>query len=363
MQLNLGCGNHPAPYPWRNVDFESPHGCDEKVDLRGPLPWPPGSVTHAYLGHVLEHLPIPDVLVLLRRLLACMTADGQVMVVGPDVVRGKAMHSAGLISDDLLRIMGAGAGGHRWSGDVHYWDCEPGLVRQLLTEAGWADVAEVPIGAVPGFWPVVARPEWQCAVSARRGRADQHMCHPSVLSYVAAMLGPEQVAGRWVLEVGSYDVNGTARSVLAPYGPADYVGVDVAAGPGVDAVVECERLAEWAVDTCWDVVVSTEMMEHVRDWQTCLRNMLEVVADGGLLLVTTRSRGFPYHPFPEDNWRYSVAAMGDLVELAGFEVLDLRADPEQPGVFVLARRPDGWEWPAGKTPDQLWAGVDVTPVR
>lgn len=363
MQLNLGCGNHPAPYPWRNIDFEAPHTCDERVDLRGSLPWPYGSVTHAYLGHVLEHLPVPDVLALLRRLLPCMATGGQVMVVGPDVVRGRAMHSAGLISDDLLEIMGAGAGGHRWSGDVHHWDCEPVLVQRLLIEAGWRNVVEVPIEDVPGFWPVVARVDWQCAVGASRGRVDEHVCHPSVLSYVAEVLGPDRVAGRWVLEVGSYDVNGTARSVLAPMAPAQYIGVDASVGPGVDEVVACERLAEWAAGTCFDVVVCTEMMEHVRDWQACLRNLLEVVADDGLLLVTTRSQGFPYHPFPEDNWRYSVLAMGDLLELAGFEVLDLRADPEQPGVFVLGRRPDGWEWPAGKTPEELWAGVDVTPVR
>lgn len=191
------------------------------------------------------------------------------------------------------------------------------------------------------------------------------MCHPSVLSYVAEVLPAERITGRWVLEVGSYDVNGSARHVLASYGPADYLGVDISPGPGVDEVVRCEDLAEWAGDTCWDIVVCTEMMEHVQDWQLCLHNLLTVVADGGLLLVTTRSAGFPYHPYPEDNWRYSVPAMGELVSSAGFDVTDLRADPDpaSPGVFVLAHRPAGWEWPAGKTPAELWAGIEVTAAR
>lgn len=171
------------------------------------------------------------------------------------------------------------------------------------------------------------------------------MCHPSVLSYISRAIPPDEVRGRWVLDVGACDVNGSARSVLQPYGPAEYTGVDVAPGLGVDVVVNCERLAEWASGHCWDVVVSTEMLEHVRDWQTCLRNLLEVVADGGLLLVTTRSPGFPYHPYPEDHWRYPVDVMGDLLTTAGFSIVDLRADPEQPGVFVTARRPFGWAWP------------------
>lgn len=191
------------------------------------------------------------------------------------------------------------------------------------------------------------------------------MCHPSVLDYVREVLPADVVRGRWVLEVGSYDVNGSARSVLAPYEPADYLGVDITPGPGVDEIANCEHLTEWAGGTCWDIVVSLEMMEHVRDWQACLRNLLEVVADDGLLLITTRSQGFPWHPFPEDNWRYSVRAMGELITSAGFKVLDLRRDPEphSPGVFVTARRPEGWEWPPGKTPSELWAGIPVTPVE
>lgn len=188
------------------------------------------------------------------------------------------------------------------------------------------------------------------------------MCHPSVLGYVTEQLPRDVVEGRWVLEVGSFDVNGSPRSVLAPLGPAAYIGVDVAPGPGVDDIVPCEKLADWAGDTCFDVVVSTEMLEHVRDWQACVRNLLEVVADGGLLLVTTRAPGFPFHPFPEDHWRYPPPVMDVLLWSAGFEVLDCRPDPDpaSPGVLALARRPDGWSWP--RKAAAAWASAGVLPV-
>jgi predicted SAM-dependent methyltransferase/SAM-dependent methyltransferase len=363
VQLNLGCGDHHAPTPWQNVDFGSPCTPDVVCDLRGPLPWPRGSVTRVYCGHVLEHLTVPEATSLLARLAPLMVPGGQIMVVGPDVDRGRQLHADGLVGDELWEVMRAGAGAKRWPGDTHEWDCEPRTLARMLQQAGWSDIAEVPINEVPGSWPVVARVEWQCAVGAVR-KEQRHMCHPSVLAYAAEVLEPAQVAGRWVLEVGSYDVNGSVRTVLAPMGPAAYVGVDQSPGPGVDEVVDCEVLADWAAGTCFDLVISTEMLEHVRDWQTCLRNLLEVVADGGLLLVTTRSQGFPWHGFPEDHWRYSVEAMGELLTSAGFEVVDLRPDPDpaSPGVFALTRRPDGWAWPVGKTPEGLWVGIEVTPV-
>jgi hypothetical protein len=196
----------------------------------------------------------------------------------------------------------------------------------------------------------------------QRKKGKRHMCHPSVLTYLAEMLSPAEVTRKYVLEVGSFDINGSPRSVILPLQPAAYLGVDMVPGPGVDRVVRAEDLATWADGTCFDIVVSVEMLEHVARWQACLRGLLEVVVDGGLLLVTTRSEGFPYHPFPTDNWRYSVTVMRELLERAGFEILDLRSDPQYPGVFALARRPVGWAWPDGRTPEKLWEGVEVTPV-
>lgn len=183
--------------------------------------------------------------------------------------------------------------------------------------------------------------------------------HKSVLAWTAAAVAREDIAGRSVLEVGSYDVNGTVRPILAAHDPARYVGVDMTSGPGVDRVLDCTALVDEFGAGSWDVVVSTEMLEHVRDWRASIRNLIGVVAQGGLLVITTRSPGFPYHPFPEDHWRYPVAAFERLLANAHLEPIDVREDPEAPGVFVKARKPEGWHPPRGNP----WMGVDVQPVK
>jgi SAM-dependent methyltransferase len=164
--------------------------------------------------------------------------------------------------------------------------------------------------------------------------------HPSVLDWVKRVLTTEHVSGRDVLEVGSCDVNGSVRPYIESLSPRQYLGVDTGPGPSVDWVVDCEKLSTEIIGW-WDVVVSTEMLEHVRDWQTCMEQLVGMVKPGGLLLITTRSPGFGYHPFPEDHWRFTVDEMDDILTFIQLEVLTVEDDPGMgsPGVFALARNP------------------------
>jgi predicted SAM-dependent methyltransferase len=164
MRLNLGCGDRYAD-GWWNVDFAgSPHRKDEEVDLRtNLLPWV--GVELAYAGHLLEHLYVDEVLVLLSTLRGCMAHDGELMVVGPDVILAQGMATAGTLDVTMESLTN---GGHRWHGDEHRWHCTTWAVEALLRAAGWSQVTRVGIANVPAFWPVADRgPQWQCAVSAR----------------------------------------------------------------------------------------------------------------------------------------------------------------------------------------------------
>jgi SAM-dependent methyltransferase len=162
--------------------------------------------------------------------------------------------------------------------------------------------------------------------------------HPSVIDFAKQVLTEEIVVGATVLEVGSLDVNGSVRSYVQSLCPEMYVGVDMQEGPGVDLTVDCERLVEEMGGDAWDLVISTEMLEHVEDWRTCIRQMAWAVAPGGLLLLTTRSPGFPYHPFPIDKWRFTLADMKLIMDALKLEIVALEDDPSMPGVFVLARK-------------------------
>ena len=169
--------------------------------------------------------------------------------------------------------------------------------------------------------------------------------HDSVLAWVGQTLQRDDIAGRRVLEVGSYDVNGSVRPTVEALEPLGYLGVDQSAGPGVDLCVEATDLSAEGGADAFDVVISTEMMEHVVDWRPIITQMVEVLAPGGLLLITTRGPGFPYHPYPIDTWRYTIDAMQALLLACGLILREVVSDAQAPGVFARATKPMDWTRP------------------
>lgn len=163
------------------------------------------------------------------------------------------------------------------------------------------------------------------------------MCNAACLKFGLEQLSARDVQGKDVLEVGSMNVNGSLRAGVTELGPRSYVGVDIAKGPGVDLVCRAEDLLAEFGEQRFDVVLCTEVVEHVRDWRLVLGNLKRLLRADGVLLVTTRSAGFPYHGYPHDYWRYESedvrAVFGDLSELV------IETDPCSPGVFVKGRRP------------------------
>jgi SAM-dependent methyltransferase len=164
------------------------------------------------------------------------------------------------------------------------------------------------------------------------------MCNRACVEFARRRLGPADVAGRNVIEVGSLDVNGSVRHVVEALEPASYVGVDLAPGPGVDELCDAGDLVRRFGRASFDVVVCTEVVEHVRDWRRVISNLKGVAAPGGIVVLTTRSRGFKYHGYPHDFWRYE---LDDLEAIfSDFTILALESDPLAPGVFLEARRPE-----------------------
>jgi len=170
------------------------------------------------------------------------------------------------------------------------------------------------------------------------------MCHTSVLTWAASAIGPDLVTGQTVLEVGSYNVNGSVRPGIESHEPASYLGVDISEGPGVDLVADVEALPDEFPDG-FGLVVSTEMLEHVEDWRGAVRALVRLVAPGGHLALSTRSPGFPFHPYPIDMWRYPVPLMAEILAVSGLKILSCVDDPEQAGVFAIARKPKAWREP------------------
>lgn len=163
------------------------------------------------------------------------------------------------------------------------------------------------------------------------------MCNKSVLQFFLNQGRPDDFTSKRVLEVGARNVNGGVRPLVSRYcKPREYVGVDIVAGVGVDAVLPAERLCEVFGAESFDTVVSTEMLEHVVDWRATVRAIKGVVKVGGSVYITTRSRGFPFHAHPYDMWRCEI---DDLTRIfSDFRTRCLIPDPEEPGIFYLGER-------------------------
>ena len=166
------------------------------------------------------------------------------------------------------------------------------------------------------------------------------MCNKTGMRFAQGVLTATIVGGRDVIEVGAYDVNGSVRPHVESLEPASYLGVDITDGPRVDRVLDARDLVAALGAGSADVVISTEMLEHVRDWRIVVANLKGLLRPGGHLLITTRSLGFPYHAWPYDFWRFELDDFSRI--FADLEILSLEPDAAAPGVFLFARRPDDY---------------------
>ncbi|MFZ5998464.1 MAG: class I SAM-dependent methyltransferase [Nitrospirota bacterium] len=163
------------------------------------------------------------------------------------------------------------------------------------------------------------------------------MCNVSGIIFGVKNLTKEEVQGKRVLEIGSYDANGSLRPILETWQPAEYVGVDIEKGPGVDVICKVEDIIREFGKENFDVVISTEVIEHVLDWRKALSNMKNICKPDGIILITTRSYGYPFHPTPCDFWRYESEDMENI--FSDCELISLEKDPRDPGIFIKIRKP------------------------
>lgn len=163
------------------------------------------------------------------------------------------------------------------------------------------------------------------------------MCNATGVLFGALNIKKEEIEGKRVLEVGSLDVNGSLRPLMESYNPKEYLGIDIVKGPGVDKICKVEDLIEEMGKYVFDVVISTELLEHVKDWRKAVSNLKNICKEGGIILITTRAIGFRYHGYPYDFWRFETGDMENI--FSDCKILALEKDLAQPGTFIKVKKP------------------------
>src|SRR5262245_34420940 len=117
-----------------------------------------------------------------------------------------------------------------------------------------------------------------------------------------------------IADVGSYDYNGTLRPLFN--NPTwKYTGLDVCPGPNVDIVLATPYSWQMTLERQFDVVVSTQTLEHVPHPWLWIGAVEWILKPGGVVYICA-PHTMPYHECPIDCWRVYPAGMEALLRSA-----------------------------------------------
>jgi hypothetical protein len=168
--------------------------------------------------------------------------------------------------------------------------------------------------------------------------------HPEAYNGFIRMLHRSEIdpESAWrILDIGGRDINGSVRSLLPN---AQWTGLDITAGPGVDIVADAR---EWKGEDLFDVVVCTEVFEHVQDWARIVSTAARHLDIGGpqALIVTCASTGRQAHgawgdPLPgTGEWYANVSPEALRTALVDdFQHVHVEYQPVPGDAYALAER-------------------------
>ncbi len=137
--------------------------------------------------------------------------------------------------------------------------------------------------------------------------------HAEAWNWLSTQIQPNLRTARRVLDFGGCDVNGSPRGLFAP--DTDYRVLDARPGPNVDIVADAVAwIPPPEYRAAFDVVLSTEVFEHVEHWRGILYNLWLAAKPGGVCLVTCATHPRPPHsivgvePPPPGEWYGNVPA-------------------------------------------------------
>lgn len=170
------------------------------------------------------------------------------------------------------------------------------------------------------------------------------MCTTQIINWHRKVLNEQDIKGKDVIEIGSWNGNGSIRPDIMKFNPSSYIGIDIMPQDiYVDVVCSALDCLNRFGPNSFDLVVSEEMLEHVFDWRTVINNMKSLCRTNGIILLTARSIGYPYHGEKDwfgDYWRFQKEDMENI--FSDFNIINLEYESGNGGIFIKCQKLDDY---------------------
>jgi SAM-dependent methyltransferase len=144
-------------------------------------------------------------------------------------------------------------------------------------------------------------------------------------------LALEKIKTEKPIAILDYGCGGSPYKTLFPnavYKRADFLNADM---DPVDYVLKEDSMIEER-DGFFDLIVSTQVLEHVSNPRTYLAECHRLLKPGGQLYLTTHG-SYPDHACPDDFWRWTADGLAKAVRVAGFSSIELEKHTTGPRAF------------------------------
>jgi len=132
-----------------------------------------------------------------------------------------------------------------------------------------------------------------------------------------------------VYEFGSYRVEGQNElaNLRALFPNKQYIGSDIRPGPGVDMILDVQKIA--LPDESAGTVVCCEVFEHITDPQSAIREIYRILKPGGTAIISSPMH-YHIHEEPHDYWRFTPYGMKFLLSPLSAHYVIAKGSPYDP---------------------------------
>jgi len=148
------------------------------------------------------------------------------------------------------------------------------------------------------------------------------------MNMMKAVVDKYGLSDKRVVDVGSYDINGTYKSLFT----GEYIGVDIQSGPNVDVLMDSP---EWNAIKDVDAVISGSTLEHIADIPGLMAQIMRILKPGGITCHVVPSRG-PRHDSPIWVGNFEPEQLEKIISDAGFESLGTDRDYTLPWYLIAS---------------------------